>query len=47
MLLGDVDREEIEIVIKYEISEKDKFKDAVLKACKQVEERDARYKRLS
>lgn len=41
MLLGDVDREEIEIVIKYEISEKDKFKDAVLKACKQVEERDA------
>ncbi len=40
MLLRDIEHEEIEIIIKYEISEMKLFEEAVFKACRQIEERN-------
>ena len=42
MLLRDIECEEIEIIIKYEISEMKKFEEAIIRACKQIEENDHR-----
>lgn len=41
MLLRDVEREEIEIIVKYEISEEEKFNEAIANSCKRVLARGA------
>lgn len=41
MLLRDVEREEIEIIVKYEISEEEKFNEAIANSCKRVLAREA------
>ena len=40
MLLKDIDKDEIELIIKYEIMEKEEFDKAIIAACKRIENRD-------